>query len=94
MIEPVLLPARRVLQRTWQLKLHWDEKLPEDLLKDWNRWKEHLTLLNHVSIVFFVRSYSMYILVGAISPEVTTFSKLAIAFGLIWTTFISLFCAD
>ena len=50
MIGPVLLPARRVLQRTWQLKLHWDEKLPEDLLKDWNKWKEDLTLLNHVSV--------------------------------------------
>ena len=53
MIGPVLLPAKRVLQKTWQLKLHWDEKLPEDLLKDWNKWK----LLNHVSIP---RSYFPY----------------------------------
>ena len=36
MIGPVLLPAKRVLRQTWQLKLLWDEKLPEDLLKDWN----------------------------------------------------------
>ena len=50
MIGPVLLPAKRVLQKTWQLKLLWDEKLPEDLLKDWNKWKENLTLLNHVTI--------------------------------------------
>ena len=33
-----------------QLKLHWDEKLPEDLLKDRNKWKENLKLLNHVTI--------------------------------------------
>ena len=46
MVGPVLLPAKRVLRKTWQLKLHWDEKLREDLLKDWNKWK----LLNHVSI--------------------------------------------
>ena len=45
-VGPVLLPAKRVLRKTWQLKLHWDEKLPEDLLKDWNKWK----LLNHVSM--------------------------------------------
>ena len=50
MIGPVLLPAKRVLQKNWQLKLLWDEKLPEDLLKDWNKWKENLTLLNHVTI--------------------------------------------
>ena len=49
-IGPVLLPAKRVLQKTWQLKLLWDEKLLEDLLKDWNKWKEKLTLLNHVTI--------------------------------------------
>ena len=50
MIGPVLLTAKRVLQKTWQLTLHWDETLPEDLLKDWNEGKEDLTLLNHVNI--------------------------------------------
>ena len=54
MIGPVLLPAKRVLQNNWQLKILWDEKLPEDLLKDWNKWKENLTLLNHVT---FPRCY-------------------------------------
>ena len=39
MVGPVLLPAKRVLRKTWQLKLHWDEKIPEDLLKGWNKWK-------------------------------------------------------
>ena len=33
MIAPVLLPAKRVMQKTWRLKLDWDEKLPEDLLQ-------------------------------------------------------------
>ena len=50
MIGPVLLPAKRVMQKTWQLKLHWDEKLPEDLLKGWKKWKEELVLLNHVNV--------------------------------------------
>ena len=36
--------------KTWQLKLHWDERLPEDLLKGWQKWKEDLALLSHVSI--------------------------------------------
>ena len=50
MIGPVLLPAKKVLQKTRQLKLLWNEKLPEDLLKDWNKGKEILTLLDHVTI--------------------------------------------
>ena len=61
MVGTVLLPAKRVLQMTWQLKLLWDEKLPEDLLKDWNKWKENLTLLNHVTILrcYFPGSFSL-----------------------------------
>ena len=51
MIGPVLLPAKRVMQKTWQFKLHWDERLPEELLKGWKKWKEELVLLNHVKIL-------------------------------------------
>ena len=50
MIGPVLLPAKKVLQRTWQLKLQWDEKLPDDLLRSWTKWREQLELLNQVNI--------------------------------------------
>ena len=50
MFGPVLLPAKRVMQKTWQLKLHWDDKLPEDLLKGWKKWKEELGFLSQVSI--------------------------------------------
>ena len=50
MFGPVLLPAKRVMQKTWQLRLHWDDKLPEDLLKGWKTWKEELVFLNQVSI--------------------------------------------
>ena len=50
MFGPVLLPVKRVMQKTWQLKLHWDDKLPEDLLKGWKKWKEELVFLGRVSI--------------------------------------------
>ena len=33
LICPVLLPAKRLMQRTWQLKLDWDDSLPEGLLE-------------------------------------------------------------
>ena len=38
------------MQKTWRLKLDWDEKLPENLLQGWQKWKEELELLNSVSI--------------------------------------------
>ena len=50
MVGPVLLPAKRIMQKTWQLKLGWDDDLPEDLQNDWKGWKEDLALLSQVNI--------------------------------------------
>ena len=50
MVAPVLLPAKRALQKTWQLKLQWDDELPGNLLEGWKKWKEDLSLLNEVSV--------------------------------------------
>ena len=50
MVAPVLLPAKRVMQKTWQLKLQWDDELPRDLLEGWKKWKEDLPLLNQAII--------------------------------------------
>ncbi|XP_068716398.1 uncharacterized protein [Montipora foliosa] len=50
LICPVLLPAKRLMQKTWQLQLDWDDSLPEGLLEGWTRWKEEPLLLNHLSI--------------------------------------------
>ena len=47
---PVLLSAKRIIQRTWQLNLSWDDTLPDDLLDGWQKWKEDLALLNQVNI--------------------------------------------
>ena len=45
MISPVLLSAKRVMQMTWQMKLQWDETIPEELLKGWKKWK--IELVHH-----------------------------------------------
>ena len=49
MIAPVMLPAKRIVQRTWQLKLSWDEVLPDDLLEGWRKWKDDLAVLKGVT---------------------------------------------
>lgn len=50
MVGPVLLQAKRLVQRTWQLKLKWDDELPEELRSGWNNWKKDLALLNQVNV--------------------------------------------
>ena len=49
-VSPVLLPAKRILQKTWQMKLGWDDKLAPDLLRAWSRWRQDLPLLNHATV--------------------------------------------
>ena len=44
-IRPVLPSAKRIMQKTWKLKLHWDETSPEELLKGRKKWKVELVHL-------------------------------------------------
>ena len=36
---PVVLEAKKILQRLWKLNLGWDDEIPEELQSRWNRWK-------------------------------------------------------
>ena len=49
-VSPVLLLAKRILQKTWQMKLGWDDKLPPDLLRAGSQWRQDLQLLNHATV--------------------------------------------
>ena len=49
-VSPVLLPIKRILQKTWQMKLGWDDKLSPDMLKGWRQWRQDLPLLNHATV--------------------------------------------
>ena len=37
---PYILRAKVLFQELWSQGLQWDEKLPEDILSQWKRWKE------------------------------------------------------
>ena len=50
LIAPVVLPAKLILQKTWQRALEWDDSLPDDLLEQWTKWKGDLPLLSQVSV--------------------------------------------
>ncbi len=47
---PVTLLAKSLLQRLWQTKADWDERLAEAELEDWIRWKKGLSSLSKVKI--------------------------------------------
>ena len=47
---PVVLEAKKILQRLWKLNLGWDDLIPEDLQSLWNEWKCELAVLSQVQV--------------------------------------------
>ncbi|XP_045451223.1 uncharacterized protein LOC123660165 [Melitaea cinxia] len=44
---PVTLVPRLILQKTWNMKMTWDEQLPEDILSQFKDWYDNVTYLNN-----------------------------------------------
>ena len=42
---PSILFVKILLQKLWQLKLGWEDSVPETILSDWQKWREDLHLL-------------------------------------------------
>ena len=47
---PVVLEAKKILQRLWKLNLRLDDLIPEDLQSLWNEWKCKLAVLSQVLV--------------------------------------------
>ncbi|GFW64997.1 integrase catalytic domain-containing protein [Trichonephila clavipes] len=47
---PVTLIPRLILQETWNLKLRWDNTLPNDLLRKFKSWYQQLHLISDIRI--------------------------------------------
>ena len=47
---PVVLEAKKILQRLWKLNLRLDDLIPEDLQSLWNEWKCKLAVLSQVQV--------------------------------------------
>ena len=50
LMSPVILKAKRLVQRSCQLKLDWDDPLPDELQRVFSKWKEDLPMLNNLSV--------------------------------------------
>lgn len=50
LLAPIVVRAKIFIQHLWQMKLTWDESLPEDLSSKWSDFREGLISLNNLQI--------------------------------------------
>ena len=46
-----------VLQRTWELKIGWDDQVPDHLLEKWKKWRSELPILTstHLERCYYLK---------------------------------------
>ena len=47
---PAIIKMKILLQRLWEIKLDWDDPIPEHIYQDWFQWRSELPLLMTVRI--------------------------------------------
>jgi hypothetical protein len=47
---PIIVTAKIIMQRLWQLKIDWDESVPSDVQTKWSRYESELHILNHFQV--------------------------------------------
>ncbi|UYV72247.1 hypothetical protein LAZ67_9002334 [Cordylochernes scorpioides] len=47
---PIFLPPKLFLQRSWELKIGWDSQLPEDMDREFRTWYSKIGLLSEIKI--------------------------------------------
>ncbi|XP_033225860.1 uncharacterized protein LOC117178541 [Belonocnema kinseyi] len=50
LLGPIILYAKRIMQRLWQLKLDWDESVPSSVFTAWMEFCDQLPVINNVSV--------------------------------------------
>ncbi|KAI2646060.1 Transposon Tf2-9 polyprotein [Labeo rohita] len=49
-LAPLILPAKRIQQELCRVNCGWDDKIPDGLIKNWEKWLDGLNKLNNLSI--------------------------------------------
>ncbi|XP_018400048.1 PREDICTED: uncharacterized protein LOC108777614 [Cyphomyrmex costatus] len=49
LLSPIVLYAKRLMQRVWQCDLHWDESISQDIYTDWLEFARQLEIVNRIS---------------------------------------------
>ena len=49
-LTPSLIEAKYIIQQLWKEKIGWDEKIPDNLYKRWELWKQEMSNISTISI--------------------------------------------
>ena len=49
-VSPVILAGKQILQSLCRLNTDWDEQIPEDILPQWEKWRNELLLLEKLKL--------------------------------------------
>jgi len=47
---PIIVTAKILMQRLWQLRVDWDEAVPSDIHSQWSRYKSEFHILNNFQL--------------------------------------------
>ena len=54
LIAPMIVKIKLLIQELWRRGLDWDNKIPDDLLRQWNIWKQSPVKLSSLSIPHWI----------------------------------------
>ena len=54
LIAPTIVKIKLLIQELWRRGLDWDNKIPDDLLRQWNIWKQSAVKLSSLSIPHWI----------------------------------------
>ena len=49
-ITPALIEPKWIIQQLWKRKIDWDELLPSDLTKRWQKWLDNLPYIQNITL--------------------------------------------
>ena len=54
LLAPIVINAKILLQKLWEIKLDWDESIPQYLKTDWQNFKSELSQVDTTNVPRFV----------------------------------------
>ena len=60
-VSPVVVKAKILLQRMWEVKVQWDDPVPQELEQTWQQWRAELSLLadRHIPRCYFPKDVTI-----------------------------------
>ena len=65
LIAPVIVTVKKSMQELWRQKIHWDQKIPEELILVINSWVQELEMLSEIHFPRKVLPYTLHIFCDA-----------------------------